>query len=47
MLSHSYIVRFVLFVVLVTLASLVGTILVKYAAARGPAGLQAVVGAGS
>lgn len=43
----SFALRFLLFVVVVTLASIVGTIAIKMLAAHGPAGLQAVVGAGT
>jgi hypothetical protein len=39
--------RFLVFVALVTLASVVGNVGLKLLAARGPAGLQAVVGAGT
>lgn len=44
---QSFPARFVLFVALVTVASIVGTIAIKLVAAHGPAGLQAVVGAGT
>jgi hypothetical protein len=43
----TFAVRFVVFVALVTLASVVGNVGLKLLAAHGPAGFQAVVGAGT